>query len=167
MYLLYHTFGGLSRGFLKFFQKIFSELLARCCRIDCFVFPPPLDYVFIIPQANRKVNSFFKKSFRQIVQIREIDELQAYAICLLTFCVPCDIMEIRPGANVCGPPNFYAFYTKRKEVGGFPPPLLNVNFNFFPFVGKVSFNLSFISFFYFIKNFLAFCFCKIKHCFKT
>lgn len=120
MYLLYHTFGGLSRGFLKFFQKIFSELLARCCRIDRFVFPPPLDYVFIIPQANRKVNTFFEKSFRQIAQIREKERAKVCAICLLTFCAPCDIMEIRPGANVCGPQKFY---TKRKEVGGFPPPL--------------------------------------------
>lgn len=124
MYLLYHTFGGLSRGFLKFFQKIFSELLARCCRIDRFVFPPPLDYVFIIPQANRKVNSFFKKSFRQIAQIREKDRTKDYAICLLTFCVPCDIMEIRPAANVCGPPSFCVFCIKRKEVGVSPTSVI-------------------------------------------
>ena len=124
MYLLYHTFGGLSRGFLKFFQKIFSELLARCCRIDRFVFPPPLDYVFIIPQSNRKVNSFFEKSFRQIAQIREKERAKVYAICLLTFCVPCDIMEIRPAANVCGPPK------NEKRGRGFPPTSCGLPFQF-------------------------------------
>jgi hypothetical protein len=62
MYLLYHTFGGLSRVFLKFFNFFSWGVL-----------PPSLNFSYSIPQPTEKVNSFFKKSFRQIAQIREKD----------------------------------------------------------------------------------------------
>ena len=118
MYLLYHTFGGLSRGFLKFFQKIFSELLAQCCRIDRFVFPPPLDYVFIISQSNRKVNSFFEKSFRQIAQI------SGNRLGVNLYNLPIDFLcavWYNENSARCERGRAAEFCTKRKEVEGFPP----------------------------------------------
>ena len=119
----------------------------------------PLDYVFIIPQANRKVNTFLKKFLRQIAQIREKDQAKVCAICLLTFCVPCGIMEIRLAATAHEPPILH----NKKEVGGYPPPLLDVNFDLFPFFGKVLFNLILKAFTHSVKNLGSLFLCKIKN----
>ena len=102
--------------FVKGFFEIFSIFFVG-------VVAPSLNFSYIIPQANRKVNTFFKKSFRQIAQIREKDQAKVCAICLLTFCVGCGIMEIRPVASDNGPPKFVQI--AQKERGrGFPPPLV-------------------------------------------
>ena len=89
--------------------------------------PSALDFSYSIPQANRKVNTFFKKSFRQIAQIRETDQTKVYAICLLTFCAARGIMEIRLAACVGEP-------LKKKERGrGFPPTSMDYQLIFHHF----------------------------------
>ena len=101
------------KGFLKIFSIFFVGLL-----------PYPLTSLILYHKPIEKSILFLKKVFVKLHKFRETNQLQVYAICLLTFCVPCDIMEIRPAANVCGPLSLCTNCTKRKEVGGFPPPLV-------------------------------------------
>ena len=92
------------------------------------VMPPSLNFSYSIPQPSRKVKPFLKKFLRQVAQIWEKDQAKVCAICLLTFCVGCGIMEIRPGASDNGPPKFVQI--AQKERGrGVSPHLCGLPFN--------------------------------------
>ena len=60
VYILYHTFGSLSRGFSKLFEEFFGfRVLSSVCNHfsvwQRFIYPP-LDYIYIIPPNAQKVN---------------------------------------------------------------------------------------------------------------
>jgi hypothetical protein len=103
MYLLYHTFGGLSRGFLKFFQKVFQVPFKTL-----FLYPLTLIIISLLERnVKEKVAQISGKNFVQYFFAKSLDKL------------PGLWYNENSGPRERGPAG-----GKKKEVGEFPHLLL-------------------------------------------